>query len=443
LRISLTEERKSPNSTGPIALHAASSLGARIRVAPISASSICTGRIRAGGISAAGIGAETIGANAIGTAKISAKPIVAMPTIPATMRAAVYRGIDDVRVETVGVPLNADGTIGVGEVLVRIDTCGICGTDLKKIHSGSHAAPRIFGHEMAGTIVRVGDGVSGFDVGDRVMAYHHIPCGKCYYCRKQTFAQCEIYKKVGCSAGFAPAGGGFAEYIRVMDWIVGGEGKTAGLIKIPDDIPFEQAAFIEPMNTCFKAVRLLGLQPDETVLVIGQGPIGILLAALARRTGATVLTSDLYPERHAIAAKFGLHRPLDARGDVVAAAKAATEGRGADVALVAVGADALIGTAIEAIRPGGRVMLFASTQHGETPFDPAAVCMDEKTLMGSYSASVAINDEVARLVFAGYRDGSFDLTRLISHRFSLEDAVEAIDLASHPQAGSMKIVIKP
>jgi L-iditol 2-dehydrogenase len=185
------------------------------------------------------------------------------------------------------------------------------------------------------------------------------------------------------------------------------------------------------------------LQPDETVLVIGQGPIGILLAALARRTGATVLTSDLYPERHAIAATFGLNHPLDARGDVVAAAKAATEGRGADVALVAVGADALIGRAMAAIRPGGRVMLFASTQHGEAPFDPAAVCMDEKTLMGSYSASVAINDEVAQLVFAGYRDGSFDLTRLISHRFSLEDSVKAIDLASHPQAGSMKIVIKP
>jgi len=368
--------------------------------------------------------------------------------IPATMRAAVYRGVNDVRVETVPVPLDADGTIGPGEVLVRIDTCGICGTDLKKIHSGSHAAPRIFGHEMAGTIAMLGEGVKGFAIGDHVMAYHHIPCGQCYYCRKQTFAQCETYKKVGCTAGFAAAGGGFAEYIRVMDWIVGREGKTAGLVKIPDDIPLEQASFIEPVNTCYKAVRLLGLQSDETVLVIGQGPIGILLAALARRTGATVLTSDLYAERHAIAAKFGLERPIiseknGAQGNVVAATKAATEGRGADVALVAVGADSLIRTAMEAIRPGGRVMLFASTQHGESPFDPAAVCMDEKTLMGSYSASVAMNDEVARLVFEGYRDGSFDLTRLISHRFSLEDAVAAIDLASHPQADSMKIVIKP
>jgi len=363
--------------------------------------------------------------------------------VPATMRAAVYRGVDDVRVETVPVPVDLDGRIGPGEVLMRVDTCGICGTDLKKIHTGSHSAPRIFGHEMAGTIAFVGEAVTGFAPGDRVMAYHHIPCGECYYCRKHTFAQCETYKKVGCTAGFAPAGGGFAEYIRVSDWIVGSHGKTAGLVKVPDDIPFEQAAFIEPVNTCFKAVKMLNLQPDETVLVIGQGPIGILLAALAKRTGATVLTSDLYAERHVIAAKFGLDQPLDARADVVRAAKDATEGRGADVALVAVGADALIRIAMDAVRPGGRVMLFASTQHGQAPFDPAAVCMDEKTLMGSYSASVTFNDDVAQLVFDGYRDGSFDLTQLISHRFSVEDAVKAIDLASNPQPDSMKIVIKP
>jgi L-iditol 2-dehydrogenase len=353
--------------------------------------------------------------------------------IPTTMRAAVYRGVNDVRVETVPVP-----EIGAGEVLVRIHTCGICGTDLKKIHTGSHSAPRVFGHEMAGTVVKVGEGVTRFAVGDRVMAYHHIPCGECYYCRKHTFAQCDVYKKVGCTAGFTPSGGGFAEYIQVMDWIVEG-----GLVKIPDGIPFEQASFIEPVNTCYKAVEMLALKPDETVLVIGQGPIGILLAALAKKSGATVLTSDLYPERHAVAAGYGLDHPLDARGDVVAAAKAATEGRGADVALVAVAGNALITLAMASVRPGGRVMLFAATQHGDAPFDPAAVCMDEKTLMGSYSSSVAINDAVAELVFSGYRDGTFDLTKLISHRFSIEDAVAAIDLASHPQADSLKIVIQP
>jgi L-iditol 2-dehydrogenase len=358
--------------------------------------------------------------------------------VPKRMLAAVYRAVDEVVTETVAVP-----AIGVGEVLVRIDTCGICGTDLKKIHTGSHSAPRVFGHEMAGTVAAVGDGVRGFAVGDRVMAFHHIPCGECFYCRKKTFAQCERYKKVGTTAGLGEAaGGGFAQYIRVMDWIVGDGVTPAGLIHVPEDVPFEQAAFIEPVNTCFKAVKLLELQADETVLVIGQGSIGIILAALAAQTGATVLTSDMYPERHAIAAGFGLTHPLDARRDVVAACKAATEGRGADVALVAVGADALIATAMAAVRPGGRVMLFASTQHGTAGFDPAAVCMDEKTLMGSYSASVAIQQEGIDLVFEGYRSGKLDLTKLISHRFSLEDAAEAVRMASNPVADSMKIVLK-
>ena len=237
----------------------------------------------------------------------------------------------------------------------------------------------------------VGAGVTRFAVGERVMVHHHIPCGQCYYCRKQTFAQCAVYKKVGATAGFEPSGGGFSEYIRVMDWIVA----SRGVVRIPDGVPFEQAAFIEPVNTVLKGVKLLDLAADETVLVIGQGPIGIMLAALSRRTGARVLTSDLYPERHAIAAKFGLHEPIHAGTEnVIERVLAATEGRGADAVILAVGGNALIKPAMAAVRPGGKVMLFAQTQHGEAAFDPGAVCLDEKTLLGSYSASTSIQPEV-------------------------------------------------
>ena len=290
--------------------------------------------------------------------------------VPATMQAVVYRGVNDMRLETVPVP-----EIGPGELLIKVATCGICGTDLKKIHTGSHSAPRIFGHEMSGTIVKVGEDVTRFAPGERVVVHHHVPCGDCYNCRKRTPTQCALYKKVGVTAGFEPSGGGFAEYIRVMDWITA----SRGVVRIPDGVPFEQAAFVEPVNTVLKGVKLLNLQSDDTVLVIGQGPIGLMHAALARRTGARVLTSDLYPERHAIAAKFGLKDPIDAGSEnVVERVFAETEGRGADAVILAVGGNALIKTAMDAARPGGKVMLFAQTQHGEAVIDPGAVCMDEK-----------------------------------------------------------------
>ena len=351
-------------------------------------------------------------------------------SIPSTMLAAVYRGVRDVRVETVPVP-----EIGPREILIRVHTCGICGTDLKKIATGSHSAPRIFGHETSGTVAAVGEDVTQFAPGDRVMVFHHIPCGRCFYCKSKTFAQCETYKKVGCTAGFEPSGGGFAEYVRVMDWIV-----ERGTVRIPDGTSFEQASFVEPINTCIKAIDRMTIQPGEMVLTIGQGPIGIMLSVLAKRAGARVLTSDLYPARLTIARAFGLDNSIDAsKNDPVQEARRQSEGRGADAAILAVGANSLIRTAMDAVRPGGRVLLFAQTQHGEAPFDPAAVCMDEKTLLGSYSASIDLQDESVRLVMGK----EMALEKLISHRFPLEKAVEALDLAAHPQPDSMKIVIQP
>ena len=351
-------------------------------------------------------------------------------SIPATMLAAVYRGVNDIRLETVPVP-----RIGAGELLLRVHTCGICGTDLKKIATGSHSAPRIFGHETSGEIAAVGEGVHEFKAGDRVVVFHHIPCRECYYCSHKTFAQCETYKKVGCTAGFEPAGGGFAEYVRIMDWIV-----ESGTIPIPDDVSFEQACFGEPVNTCMKGIETLRLQAGETVLVIGQGPIGIILGRLAQKAGATVITSDLYPQRLTISKTYGLGSSIDAsRADAVKTVRELTEGRGADAVILAVGGNGLIRSAMDAVRPGGRVLLFAQTARGETTIDPAAICVDEKTLLGSYSASVELQKDSVRFVMSR----EMDLQRLISHRFSLASSVEALNLATRPQPDSMKIVIQP
>jgi L-iditol 2-dehydrogenase len=351
-------------------------------------------------------------------------------SIPATMQAAVYRGVNDVRLETVPVP-----KIAPGELLIRVHSCGVCGTDLKKISTGSHSAPRIFGHETSGVVAAVGETVHNYRPGDRVMVFHHIPCRKCFYCQNKTFAQCSAYKKVGCTAGFEPSGGGFAEYVRVMDWIV-----EHGTVRIPDGVSFEQACFVEPVNTCMKGIEALRLRRGETVLAIGQGPIGIILSVLARRAGASVITSDLYPERLRIGSSFGLDLTIDAsRTNVVERVRELTEGRGADAVILAVGGNSLIRTAMDAARPGGRVLLFAQTQHGEAVIDPAAICVDEKTLVGSYSASVDLQEDSIRFVM----NREMDLERLVSHRFPLPQSPQALDLAAHPQPSSMKIMIQP
>ncbi len=351
-------------------------------------------------------------------------------SIPTTMQAAVYRGVNDVRMETVPVP-----EIGPGEILVKVHSCGVCGTDLKKISTGSHSAPRIFGHETSGTVAAVGAKVSKFRSGDRIMVFHHIPCRQCFYCRNKTFAQCATYKKVGCTAGFEPSGGGFAQYVRVMDWIV-----EQGTVRIPNETSFEQACFVEPVNTCLKGINALGISQGETVLTIGQGPIGIILSVLARRAGARLITSDLYAERLKIGESYGLDQTIEAsQANVVERVRELTEGRGADAVILAVGGNALIRTAMDAARPGGRVLLFAQTQHGEAVIDPAAICVDEKTLVGSYSASVDLQGESVNFVM----NREMDLERLISHRFPLADAPQALELAARPQPSSMKVVIQP
>ena len=276
------------------------------------------------------------------------------------------------------------------------------------------------------------------------MVFHHIPCGHCYFCDRKVFAQCPVYKKVGVTAGFEPSGGGFAEYVRVLDWIVGDPGgiqaARSGVVRIPDRVSFEQASFIEPVNTCLKGIEALRLGTTETVLVIGAGPVGIILAALARRAGGRVVSSDLYPQRLTIAVTFGASDTINAStSDVAERTRALTGGRGADAVILAVPGNRLIQPAIEAARPGGRIMLFAQTVRGEATIDPAAVCVDEKTVMGSYSASVDLQDETARLVCGR----EIDFERLITHKFPLSQAPEALHLAANPQPDSMKVIIQP
>jgi len=355
----------------------------------------------------------------------------AQSPVPSTMRAAVYRGKGRVVVEDVPVP-----GIGPGEVLIRVAACGICGTDIKKIEHGFVAPPQIFGHEVAGTVFAVGPGVKKWKAGDRVMSFHHVPCGKCFYCEKRLYSQCPAYKKVGLTAGFDPNGGGFAQYVRAMPWIV-----ERGMLAIPPEISFEEASFIEPVNTCVKAVEKARVAPGETVVVMGQGPIGLLLLMLSKLGGATVIASDPIAERRAKSLSLGADLAVDPReGTLAEAVRARTGGRGADAVLVAVPLPAALADALALARPGGRVLLFAHNDpQMRLEFPAAAIGVEEKEILGSYSAAVDRQDEAAQLVFTR----RLPVRELISHLISLEEMNRALHLAAHPVADSLKVVIQP
>jgi L-iditol 2-dehydrogenase len=348
-----------------------------------------------------------------------------------TMRAAVYVGNGSVEVQAVPVP-----EIGPGELLVRVEACGICHTDLKKVEHDLLPPPRIYGHEMAGVVVQAGEGVSRFLPGDRVVVLHHIPCRNCFYCDRKLYAQCESYKRVGVTAGFDPAGGGFSQYIRVMDWIV-----REGVIAIPDGVSFEQASFVEPVNTCHKAAVAMDPQPGDVVLIQGQGPIGLIFSSLVARTGATVVATDTIPERLALSRDFGATEAVDPRTtDVPALLKRLTGGRGADQVFIAASVHGIVDQAMAASRPGGRILLFAQTSDTERiELSGAGICKLERVLLGVYSASIDLQAETARLVFTS----EVPVNRLISHRLPLDQIREGIRLALHPDAKSLKIMVLP
>ncbi len=353
----------------------------------------------------------------------------------ATMQAAVYKGSKLVEVEPVPVP-----AIGRGELLIRVETCGICHTDLKKIEYDLLSPPRIYGHETAGVVEAVGAGVKRYLPGDRVIVFHHIPCGKCFYCSKRLYAQCPVYKKVGVTAGYEPAGGGFSQYVRAMDWIV-----EQGVEKIPDGVSFDQACFVEPVNTCLKGVKQIDPQPQDVVVILGQGPIGLIFTMMAARAGSRILATDTMASRRALAVRFGAEAAFDplsqsGRDGIDTRVRGMTEGRGADLVIIAASVPGIVEQAVACTRPGARILLFAQTSHQERiEVSGADVCMGERVLCGSYSASVDLQKESAELVFSG----ALPVKELISHRFPLGQIHQGIERALHPDEGSLKIVIHP
>lgn len=348
------------------------------------------------------------------------------------MKAQVFRGVNQLSYEEVPIP-----EIAPDEVLVQVRVVGLCQSDIKKIRYPLYEPPRIFGHETAGAIASVGSEVQGWQVGQRVVVMHHIPCMHCGYCLNDNFSMCDVYKNVTTTAGFAPSGGGFADYVKVPGHIV----RNGGLIPIPDDVTFEQASFVEPTNCCLKAVKKAQIGPGQTVLVTGAGPIGLMFIMLVKYFGGKAIATDLLPSRVEKALSVGAEAAFDARDrDLPAKIKALTDGMGVDVTLLAVPSDKAFFQALDCTRKGGKILFFAEfPDELEIPINPNVLYRREIDLMGSYSSSYRVQALSADIVF----NHRIDVDALISDRYPLGDLAAAVEQAVAPTPETYKILLYP
>lgn len=348
------------------------------------------------------------------------------------MKAQVFRGVNQLSYEDIPIP-----EIGPDEILVQVKVVGLCQSDIKKIKYPLYEPPRIFGHETAGTIAVIGPDVQSWQVGQRVVVMHHVPCMTCSYCDHGNFSMCDTYKNITTTAGFTPSGGGFADYVRVPGHIV----RSGGLIAIPEDVTFEQASFVEPTNCCLKAVKKAQIQAGQTVLVTGAGPIGLMFIMLVKHFGAQAISTDLLPARIAKALSVGADAAFDARDpELLTKVQALTGGMGVDVSLLAVPSDKAFFQALDCTRKGGKILFFAEfPDEIEIPLNPNVLYRREIDLIGSYSSAFPLQDLSADLVF----NHKIDVDALISDKYPLSDLAAAVEQAIRPTVDTYKILLYP
>jgi L-iditol 2-dehydrogenase len=335
------------------------------------------------------------------------------------MRAAVQSAPGVIRLEDRPTP-----AIGPGELLLRVRGCGLCGSDLAKLRAPGRL-PAVLGHEVVGDVVGIGDGVDVIGEGDRVVVAHHVPCLACHYCRRGSVSMCRAFKQSNLDPG------GFAEYVRVP-----AENVRHATFRVPPAIPDAVAVFTEPLACCLRAIKRTGVGPGDTLLVVGLGAIGGLLAQLGVRAGARVIGTDLLEARRELGRALGVA--------AVAAPEAAagtvgrlTAGRGADCVLLTVGSPVLVREALGWARDGGQVHLFVG--EGEGPLPVGEIYHRELTLTATYSSSPADLAEAFELIVTG----AVRVAELISHRLPLAQLGEAARLMERREALKVYVEVAP
>ncbi len=340
------------------------------------------------------------------------------------MRVAMYYSNDDLRAEEIAVP-----EIGPGEMLLRVEASGICGSDLLEWYR-LHKAPLVLGHEVAGVIAAVGEGVEGHGVGERVCAAHHVPCDTCHYCLKGHHTVCDTLRRTS----FDP--GGFAEYLRLPCLNV-----ERGVFALPDGVSFEEGTFVEPLACVLRGQRLAGLHAGCSVLVIGSGVAGLLHVQAARASGAGyIMATDIAEHRLDAALAFGADQAVHAGEYAPARMRESIGGRLADVVVSCSGARSAVAQALESVERGGTVLFFAATEPGLSVPVPIndLFWRNEITLTSSYGASPGEYAAALDLIQAG----RIRVREMITHRLGLADTGRGFNLAARAD-DCLKVIVEP
>ena len=341
------------------------------------------------------------------------------------MRVLMYYSNRDVRVQEIPVP-----QICPGELLMKVIASGICGSDVMEWYRRDKV-PLVLGHEVAGNVVRVGEGVDRFREGDRIAATHHVPCNTCHYCLNGHHTVCETLLR---GTHFDP--GGFAEYVRVPAINV-----DRGVFKIPDSVSYEEASFMEPLACVLRGQKNARLRAGQTVLVLGCGISGLLHVGLARALGAgLVIGADTIPFRLEMAGKLGAHVTFEANEEIVDRVRKINDGYLADLVIICF--DGFIPLALKSVERGGTVLFFAGASEGATI--PATIndlfWRTEITLTSTYAGSPEDCMKALKLI----RAKAVPVTELVTHRLSLEEATKAFMMVASPiEHESVKVIVEP
>ena len=339
------------------------------------------------------------------------------------MKAAFVAGRGIVEIKDLPRPI-----IGADEILVHMRSCGVCGTDIEKLH-GDHITPPVLGHEVAGEVELAGGDIQAFGKGDRVIVHHHVSCRCCFYCKNGLETLCAAFPR----SNLDPCG--FAEYFRVPDQLV----KGGTVYKLPFSMSFEEGSLVEPTACCIRALRKSGIKAGNSVAIFGVGPVGLTHVQLLKLYGAApIFAIDLLKSRRYMASSLGADTTLDpANEDVPRELRDGTDGRGVDFAIVATGNPDAIQQATSSVRSGGKLVLFGAPARGaHMSLDLSRLFLQEITIQSSYSTSETEMQMALKLI----QSARIQPSKLITHRLPIERILEALHLAESGEA--MKVIVE-